>query len=185
MNPNSAKEYKGPAEATLWNFLIALFLFALLIFLYDGFIVHNIPVPEVTYASTGNNYSPLSKGEPFEGAKLISAYRAHHDFLAYLLEYEGETHLLVYEFHFVTNRGTLLADLIVDASVDQTYTIKGFLCKYIAPVSGGKLGDVYYMGINKSSSMKNNPVILIYFLSAGALAFVEAVIYDKLRKLRQ
>jgi len=184
MNPNSAKEYTGPAAATLKNFVIALFLFAILFFLYDGFIVHNIPVPEITYQSTANNYSPMSAGEPFEGAALISVDRHHSDYLAYLLEYEGETHLLVYEFHFVTNRGRLAADLIVDASVDQTYHAKGFLCKYVVPVSGGKLGDVHYTGINKSASMTRNPVILIYFLSAAVLALVEALIYDRLRKLK-
>ena len=186
MNQKSTTEYKGPDATTMKNFFIVLFLFAFLIFMFDGFVVYQIPDPEpVEGIFSSHGYSPISAGEPYEGAKLLSVDRSHHGFMSYLLEYEGETHLLLYEFHFITERGKLITDQIVDPSVDQTYEAKAFLCTYKLPIENGKLGQVESYGLNKYASVIHSPSMAVYFIVAFVLALAESAIFAKLRKKKK
>lgn len=186
MNQKSTAEYKGPDGATIKNFFVMLFLFAFLIFMFDGFVVYHIPDPEPAEGIfSTHGYSPISAGEPYEGAKLLSVDRSHPGFMAYLLEYEGETHLLLYEFHFITERGKLITDQIVDPSVDQTYEAKVFLCKYKLPIENGKLGQVESYGLNKYASVIYSPSMIVYFALATVLALLESALFAKLRKKKQ
>lgn len=168
------------------NFIAALVLFLIVTFIIDGFVLYPIPAPEGYFTASGvtPSFNLYDSEEAYADSVLIDVSQTHpRDFKIYLMEYQDETHLLLYTFHSYTGRGRLAGDLVIDPDAAQTYTVEDLVGSYSIPVADRKISQVEYSGL-QSMGIRANPFYLIYLVCALVPTLIVNTIYRKTLKCR-
>ena len=109
----AAPRSKGDDQPRILRNLIIVFVLALvLIFLWDAFLFHPIPAPEGTFdleSVSSPEFDLAHSGTVYADAVVLECHR-HQDSTIYLVEWEGQLHLLDFRTHFVSKRSRLCED---------------------------------------------------------------------------
>lgn len=183
-NRNRSRERTLDEEMTLRFLGLFVFLF-LAVFLLDGFVVYPIPAPEGTFQispSDVQDFDLFKTDLAYSDYACLDSDTSHWEFPVYLVEQDGDVHLLVFGVHFITRRAKRMGDIVIDPQVDETYRIPAFLGSYHVTVSGGKITGSQWKGFPKSTAILHSYEILFYTIAAAALAALDNVLYRKIRK---
>lgn len=174
---------KDILESTLWNFLIVLLILIPVLFCFDGFVLHDLSMPSGHFLPMEGDtpeFDLFTTDSPYASYECLDRFTFSHSFHVYLVANEGETHLLVVEFHFITDRGRIVGDLTIDPMVTETYKVGAYLGNYHIPISDGKIGEmVEFYGLQKDGPVIYSPIMATYVLLAGAIAAAECLLYRK------
>ena len=185
MNNKITSHKRDKKSAAIINFLIVFLVMCLIIFCIDAFIIHSIPAPEGAFELTENSqvkFNLFDSDLPYSNYECLDSDTSRAFVQTYLVSNDSNTHLLLFEFHFISQRGKLVGDVIVDPGQNETYHIKAFLCNYDIGVSEGKLISMDQHGFSKGVSAIYSPEIFFYCIIAAAIAFAENFVYRKVTK---
>jgi hypothetical protein len=174
-------------EADLKRAIITFLIILPLVFLFDAFIVHSIPAPEGTFSihaesGTISKFNLFESSQFYSDAKCIDSDLTDSVYQTYLVEKDGQAHLLLYEFHFISRRGKLVEDIPIDPYLSKTYRINAFLCFYNVTVSEGKLVGTESVGLIKGGLTIESPEIACYFLLSFVISLVVYRISSKYKR---
>lgn len=165
---------------TVGLFLILLCLLFVGIFILDGYVIHSIPASKDQYFTS---FHLDQSDEAYANWNILDesfAFTTH----TYLVERDGEVHLLFYDIHFMSNRGKLVQDFVVDANEPKTYELKTFLYTFDATIHNGELEVTQGKHLN-IFNRGMGAEILVYTLTAATISAVVSVIYYQVRMARE
>lgn len=165
-------------SAILWNLLLVFVLAIILIFLWDTFLFHPIPAPEGTFdldSFSSPQFDLAQSGTAYAGATVLERYH-HQDSTLYLVEWEGQLHLLDFRMHYPSFRSRLSKDIIVPEAGVRVYRTGWAYEPIVTVVQDGK---IIYCQSEPVWRTGTSPVMAIYILSAAAIALLESLIYRK------
>lgn len=180
MKQTAAPRSKGDDQTRILRNLIIVFVLALiLIFLWDAFLFHSIPAPEGTFdleSVSSPEFDLAQSGTVYAGATVLERYE-HQNSVLYLVEWEGQLHLLDFRTHFVSKRSRLCEDAIVPENGVRVYRT-GW--GYEPVVTVVQDGNIIYCQEDVFLTVPTYRVMMtIYVLAAAAIAFLESLIYRK------
>ena len=176
----AAPRSKGDDQTCiLWNLIIVFVLALVLIFLWDAFLFHPIPAPEGTFDLDSFSvpaFDLTQSGTVYAGATVLERYE-HQGSSIYLVEWEGQLHLLDFRTHFVSQRSRLCKDILVPENGVRVYRT-GW--GYEPVVTVVQDGNIIYCQEDVFLTVPTYRVMMtIYVLAAAAIAFLESLIYRK------
>lgn len=160
-------------EKSTLNLIVAFAVFAVLIFLFDAFVLHSIPV-------SGGKFDLSTSDSEYADATILFSDTSGSNSQTYLVEKDGELHILYYEFHYISGRGDLVGDVIADPVGTNVYYIGTFLGRYEVTIADGRMGRRNYLGINTTRTAIYSPEIIFSGILAIPLALIENALYKKL-----
>ena len=177
--PETQKKKRDDQTCILWNLIIVFVLALILIFLWDAFLFHSIPAPEGTFdldSLSSPEFDLAQSGTVYAGATVLERYE-HQNSVLYLVEWEGQLHLLDVRTHFVSKRSRLCEDAIVPENGVRVYRT-GW--GYEPVVTVVQDGNIIYCQEDVFLTVPTYRVMMtIYVLAAAAIAFLESLIYRK------
>ena len=176
----AAPRSKGEDQPRILRNLIIVFVLALiLIFLWDAFLFHSIPAPEGTFdldSFSSPEFDLAHSGTVYADAAVLECHR-HQDSTIYLVEWEGQLHLLDFRTHFVSKRSRLCEDAIVPETGVQVYRTGWGYEPVVTVVQDGKI--IYCQEDVFLTVPTYRVMMTVYVLAAAAIAFLESLIYRK------
>lgn len=177
--PETQKKKRDDQTRILWNLIIVFVLALVLIFLWDAFLFHSIPAPEGTFDLDSFSvpaFDLAQSGTVYAGAAVLERYE-HQNSTIYLLEWEGQLHLLDVRTHFVSQRSRLCKDIIVPENGVRVYRTGWGYEPVVTVVQDGKI--IYCQEDVFLTVPTYRVMMTVYVLAAAAIAFLESLIYRK------
>lgn len=180
MKQTAAPRRKGNDQNRILRNLIIVFVLALvLIFLWDAFLFHPIPAPEGAFdldSFSSPEFDLAQSDTVYADAVVLECHR-HQDSTIYLVEWEGQLHLLDFRTHFVSKRSRLCEDAIVPENGVRVYRT-GW--GYEPVVTVVQDGNIIYCQEDVFLTVPTYRIMMtVYVLAAAAIAFLESLIYRK------
>lgn len=177
----AAPRSKGDDQTRILRNLIIVFVLALvLIFLWDAFLFHPIPAPEGAFdldSFSSPEFDLAQSDTVYADAVVLERYGFPPSATLYLVEWEGQLHLLDVRTHFVSQRSRLCEDAIVPENGVRVYRT-GWGYEPVATVVQD--GKIIYCQEDVFLTVPTYRVMMtIYVLAAAAIAFLESLIYRK------
>jgi len=118
-------------------------------------------------------------GAPYADAEIIDRDTVSPDVRIYLVNENGQLHLLDFRSHFVTNRTALKRDIPVASDEDQHYKLGWAFNRADVEISQGRMKCDLLNG-------EYNPklILSVYFLLAALLTAVESFFYRKIARVK-
>lgn len=157
------KTGRDPGKWMLFNMIVTFLAASVLAFVIDGYLLHPIPAAPDRKAHLGTT--------PYAEARILDSDSSRSQFFeVFLVEQDGQKHLLYLKNHFPTGRHALTDDVVVD---DAAETIR--LGKKTAGITvellDGRIQDTYG-GLFAVSSYST-----IYILIGFIVTAVESVLF--------
>lgn len=177
--PETQKKKRDDQTRILRNLIIVFVLALILIFLWDAFLFHPIPAPEGTFDLDSFSvpaFDLAQSGTVYAGAAVLERY-GHQNSTIYLVEWEGQLHLLDVRTHFVSKRSRLCEDAIVPENGVRVYRTGWGYEPVVTVVQDGKI--IYCQEDVFLTVPTYRVMMTVYVLAAAAIAFLESLIYRK------
>ena len=177
--PETQKKKRDDQTRILRNLIIVFVLALILIFLWDAFLFHSIPAPEGTFdldSFSSPEFDLAQSGTVYAGATVLERYE-HQNSVLYLVEWEGQLHLLDVRTHFVSQRSRLCKDILVPENGVRVYRTGWGYEPVVTVVQDGKI--IYCQEDVFLTVPTYRVMMTIYVLAAAAIAFLESLIYRK------
>ncbi len=177
--PETQKKKRDDQTCILWNLIIVFVLALILIFLWDAFLFHSIPAPEGTFdldSFSSPEFDLAQSGTVYADAVVLERYE-HQNSVLYLVEWEGQLHLLDVRTHFVSKRSRLCEDAIVPENGVRVYRTGWGYEPVVTVVQDGKI--IYCQEDVFLTVPTYRVMMTVYVLAAAAIAFLESLIYRK------
>ncbi|HIT35287.1 MAG TPA: hypothetical protein IAC30_01245 [Candidatus Faecousia intestinavium] len=177
--PETQKKKRDDQTRILWNLIIVFVLALVLIFLWDAFLFHSIPAPEGTFDLDSFSvpaFDLAQSGTVYAGAAVLERYEQQNSTI-YLVEWEGQLHLLDVRTHFVSQRSRLCKDILVPENGVRVYRTGWGYEPVVTVVQDGKI--IYCQEDVFLTVPTYRVMMTIYVLAAAAIAFLESLIYRK------
>ena len=177
--PETQKKKRDDQTRILWNLIIVFVLALILIFLWDAFLFHSIPAPEGTFDLDSFSvpaFDLAQSGTVYADAVVLERYE-HQNSTIYLVEWEGQLHLLDVRTHFVSQRSRLCKDIIVPENGVRVYRTGWGYEPVVTVVQDGKI--IYCQEDVFLTVPTYRVMMTVYVLAAAATAFLESLIYRK------
>lgn len=183
----SHRQYWNPPGQVAWkDNLIGFFgivLSVLLVMLIDCFLLHPIPAPEGTFDLYGNttpSFGLAASGCEYADAKILSSNTASHGSEMYLIEQDGQIHLIRFHESVLFTR-KIADDVILANAQPQTVTLSGFLRSAEVEIdSDGRINVVSGFDVFNS----NRAVFTAYIVLGVAIALLGSVCWGKVKGSR-
>lgn len=177
--PETQKKKRDDQTRILWNLIIVFVLALILIFLWDAFLFHSIPAPEGAFDLDSFSvpaFDLAQSGTVYARATVLERYE-HQNSVLYLVEWEGQLHLLDVRTHFVSQRSRLCKDILVPENGVRVYRTGWGYEPVVTVVQDGKI--IYCQEDVFLTVPTYRVMMTIYVLAAAAIAFLESLIYRK------
>lgn len=177
--PETQKKKRDEQTRILWNLIIVFVLALILIFLWDAFLFHSIPAPEGTFDLDSFSvpaFDLAQSGTVYADAVVLERYE-HQNSTIYLVEWEGQLHLLDVRTHFVSQRSRLCKDILVPENGVRVYRTGWGYEPVVTVVQDGKI--IYCQEDVFLTVPTYRVMMTVYVLAAAAIAFLESLIYRK------
>lgn len=177
--PETQKKKRDEQTRILWNLIIVFVLALILIFLWDAFLFHSIPAPEGAFdldSFSSPEFDLAQSGTVYAGATVLERYE-HQNSVLYLVEWEGQLHLLDVRTHFVSQRSRLCKDILVPENGVRVYRTGWGYEPVVTVVQDGKI--IYCQEDVFLTVPTYRVMMTVYVLAAAAIAFLESLIYRK------
>ena len=182
----SHRQYWAPPGNVAWkDNLIGFFgivLSIILVMLFDCFVLHPIPAPKGTYDIQQANRAPFvlaDSGCEYADAKILSSHTNSSVGEVYLVEQNGEVHLLVFSTSVLYTR-KITDDLLVTSTETQRLRAGGFPCYYNLTIENGrKLTDISCLNAGSSKI-----TMTLYGVIGFAIALLGSFTLQKIKKIK-
>lgn len=177
--PETQKKKRDDQTRILWNLIIVFVLALILIFLWDAFLFHSIPAPEGAFDLDSFSvpaFDLAQSGTVYARATVLERYE-HQNSVLYLVEWEGQLHLLDVRTHFVSQRSRLCKDILVPENGVRVYRTGWGYEPVVTVVQDGKI--IYCQEDVFLTVPTYRVMMTVYVLAAAAIAFLESLIYRK------
>lgn len=178
----ASQKKRDPQSAIMVNILITLPICFLLVFLIDGFLLYPIPAPAGTF-DLDNPMSPdfelTGSSAPYADAEIVDSDTYSPDACIYLVNANGQLHLLDFRIHFVTRRIALKRDIPIISDETQHYKLGWVFNQADVEISQGRMKCDLLNGEYNSKLMT-----AIYFLIAALLTAIESFFYRKIAHIK-
>lgn len=177
--PETQKKKRDDQTRILWNLIIVFVLALILIFLWDAFLFHSIPAPEGAFDLDSFSvpaFDLAQSGTVYARATVLERYE-HQNSVLYLVEWEGQLHLLDFRTHFVSQRSRLCKDTLVPENGVRVYRTGWGYEPVVTVVQDGKI--IYCQEDVFLTVPTYRVMMTVYVLAAAAIAFLESLIYRK------
>lgn len=146
------------------NIVIAFMLSVVLVFCVDAFVRHPIPAQKGEQFGMGFDLSKTDTA--YADATVLDQHRDTYSNI-YLVEQDGQMHLLYFRAHFYTQRQALISDVVVEGEDAQAINVGDKFTSIRVEVENGEIANIY-----GASTFYER----IYFLMAAVLTAVESLI---------
>lgn len=174
---HTPKTKKDPQSVAMVFALIAFGIQFVLLLLMDGFLLHPIPAPEGTFSLENREILrfdlPASKA-PYCDASILDSYTAAWDVKLYLVEQDGQRHLLDYRTHFLTERTALRRDILIRPDETNTYSLGWIFNRAKVEITNGRMTNCQI----RDGEINPRLMMAIYTLLAAAATALETMLYS-------
>ncbi len=182
----SHRQYWAPPGNAAWkDNLIGFFgiiLSIILVMLIDCFILYPIPAPEGTFDVQRADTAPFvlaDSGCEYADAKILSSNTAHHGEEIYLVEHNGEIHLIGFRESMLFTR-KIADDLLITGELPQTVNLRIGLTTWTMTISEQmRLTGISSFGVGQSWKT----TMTVYAVIGIAIALTGSFIWHKIKKL--
>lgn len=181
----SHRQYWAPPGNVAWkDNLIGFFgivLSVILVMLFDCFVLHPIPAPEGTFDLHGSvpDFVLADSGCEYADAKVLSSNTVHPGQEIYLVEKDGEVHLITFQESVLFTR-KIADDVIINGELPQTVKVRNGLVFSSVDISDQlKIENINSFGAGNA----RQTVFVIYIVIGVAIALIGSFIWHKVKKL--
>lgn len=180
---DAPRKKRDPQTAIARNILITLPVCFLLVFLIDGFLLHPIPAPAGAFDL--DNPSPpdfelTGSSAPYADAEIIDSIISDPEVKIYLVNADGQLHLLDFQEHFITRRMALKRDISITSEETQQYKLGWAFNQMYVEISQGHIT----LRDTKGGSTYPHQMLTIYFLITVPLTAMESFFYRKIARVK-
>lgn len=171
------KTKTDPQSAAMVFALIAFGIQFVLLILVDGFLLHPIPAPEGTFSLENREFLRFDLPEstaPYWDATILDSYTAAWDVKLYLVEKDGQRHLLDYRTHFVTERTALRRDILIQPDETNTYSLGWVFNRAKVEITNGRMTNCQI----RDGEINPRLMMAIYTLLVVAATALETMLYS-------
>ena len=180
----SHRQYWAPPGHVAWkdNLIgfLGIILSVILVMLIDCFILHPIPAPEGTFSIQGQTprFDLAESGCEYADAKILSSHTAHPGREIYLVEQDGEIHLIAFHESILFTR-KIAADMVITGDLPQRVQLRSGLTAVNLTVDENlKIQDT-----SSLSSANWKLTMTVYGVLGFAIALCGSFIWQKVKKL--
>lgn len=176
-------EKKSPQEriATIvfLNAIIVFIVCSVAAFCIDAYVRHPIPKQE------GEKDFALAKADtPYSNAIILSSYRGYQFCDIFLVEQDGENHLLYFSHHFQTGRRALAADVAIDdVTPNQSVNIGTKLHRIAVEIENGKIVNTGGSVTSATSKYFGNYLMVGFLCTVVESTILALILRKKLIKV--
>ena len=184
----SHRQYWAPPGNVAWKDnlvgFLGIILSMILVMLFDCFLLHPIPAPKGTYdlqRSDRASFVLADSGCEYADAKILSSYTNSSHGEVYLVEQNGEVHLLVFKTSVLSTR-KIVDDLLVTSTETQRVRVGGFPTYYNLTIENGrKLTDISSLSAGGGSKL----ALTVYGVVGFAIALCGSFLLQKIKKIQK
>ena len=174
---------KKPNDRTgiLRNMALVFVLSFVLIFLWDAFLFHSISAPEGTFdvnTASAAEFDLAQSGTVYADAAVLERYGFLPSAALYLVEWEGQLHLLDIRTHFISQRSRVSEDILVPENGVRVYRTGWWAQPIVTVVQDGTI--IYCQEDVFLTVPIYRTMMTVYVLLAGVVTFLESLIYRKI-----
>ena len=174
---------KKPNDRTgiLRNMALVFVLSFVLIFLWDAFLFHSISAPEGTFdvnTASAAEFDLAQSGTVYSDAAVLERYGFLPSAALYLVEWEGQLHLLDVRTHFISRRSRVSEDILVPENGVRVYRTGWWAQPIVTVVQDGTI--IYCQEDVFLTVPIYRTMMTVYVLLAGVVTFLESLIYRKI-----